>query len=92
MYEMITLKCRCGDYILKAGNDLDIAEFLRYAVAGGWRRINEQPVKAIESDGVTEIVLSGTCAKCEPRNNALAKSIFGNRVLSQIGKLFVRAE
>jgi hypothetical protein len=69
MYDIITLKCRCGDYIFKGSNDLDLAEFLRYAIAGGWRRINEEPVTAVESDGVTEIVLSGTCAKCYRRQS-----------------------
>jgi hypothetical protein len=65
MYETLLLKCRCGVYSLSASSDSDLAEFLRHAIRDGWRDIDQEPVKAIESEGVTEIDLAGTCARCD---------------------------
>ncbi len=75
MTEMISLRCRCGDHRTAVGGKIDLAEFLRCAVGAGYRRINEQPVKAVESDGVTEIILSGTCGKCDQRQPSLLNRV-----------------
>jgi hypothetical protein len=71
MYETILLKCRCARFHFATGNDLDLGEVLRDAIDDGWRRIDEEPIKAVESDGVTEIVLAGTCARCDQRQPSL---------------------
>jgi hypothetical protein len=68
MYEMILLKCRCGVYCFSARSDSDLAEFLRRAIRDGWSDIDQEPVKAIESDGVTEIELAGTCGQCDRKS------------------------
>jgi hypothetical protein len=75
MYEIIHIKCRCGRFHFASGNDLDLAGILRDAIADGWRRINEDPVKAVESDGVTEIVLAGTCGLCDQRQPSLLERV-----------------
>jgi hypothetical protein len=65
MTEMIQLKCRCGAHRTAVGAAVDLAEFLRCAIGDGWRRINEDPVKAVATGDETEIILAGTCAKCD---------------------------
>ena len=76
MNDSIMLKCRCGDYCFWAGTNLDLAEFLRCSIGAGWRRINEEPVKAVETADGTEIVLSGTCPHCDQRQPSLLARVF----------------
>jgi hypothetical protein len=64
MYETVILKCRCGNNCVHAAPTVDIAEMLRCAIGDGWRKIDEEPVKAVESAGMTEIELYGQCRNC----------------------------
>jgi len=52
----------------------------------GWRRIDEEPVKAVESDGITEIELSGYCAQCD----RLSQLVFG-RIYRPLARFFHKA-
>ena len=64
MYEIVTLKCLCGNSRVHTAPTVDIADFLRCAIGDGWRRIDEDPVRAVECDRVTEIDLHGQCGNC----------------------------
>jgi hypothetical protein len=64
MYEMITLKCQCGDVRVSAAPEVDIAELLLCAIGAGWTQIDEHPTRVAEADGLTEIELAGQCENC----------------------------
>ncbi len=63
---MITLRCACGNQrsSVNLGGPVDIADFLREAIRGGWRRIDEEQTNLIPSLDSTEIFLSGQCENC----------------------------
>ena len=85
---MVKLKCACGDnrYVFTSDGHVNLAKFLRDAVDDGWRRINEEPVKAVEADGMTDIVLSGTCTKCDRRQPSLLDRVFRRNTPAKVQK------
>lgn len=67
MTETIMLRCKCGSSMTLEAPRVDIAAFLRTAIAGGWRRIDPEPVKALDTADGTRIELYGECDNCSAK-------------------------
>lgn len=62
MYEVLILKCACGNASVSSNRQIDLAEFLRSAIKIGWRQLEEGPISV--EDGVIEINIAGQCKLC----------------------------
>ena len=72
-HEAVSLRCLCGDLRACAAHQVDVAEFLRLAVAAGWRLIDRDDgdidVTRYWDDSI-EIEMSGTCPDCSAKLRA----------------------